>query len=202
MRGLSRLVNQGRPDQRGAVLIGVMVVVFSSMMLVGILVDEYLGVEVRAVERNLASVRAQWALSGHLDYVLSRARNHADLTGYTDQDDLRNRLNGFDDDLPADVYQYPSAGQDDYLFQVDFQASDQDAPALAGRVSLALDLVEVGGVVPVLQGISGREPGLTVLACIGSLPVTQRTALTPCLVGAGGLDDTAGVATVISYETR
>lgn len=188
----------GQQHQSGAVLLGVMVVIFASMMLVGILVDEYLGVEARALDRHLASVRGRWALSGHVDYVLSRARNYGDAPGYANHDDLRITLGGFANDVPQDVYDYATAGVDLYRFQVNTVARDQDAPAVDGRVRLDLDLAPVAGVVPLLQDIANREPGITVVACIGSEVVTNRTANSACLAGAGD----PGVTTVISYESR
>lgn len=191
----------GRGHQTGVVLLGVMVVIFASMMLVGILVDEYLGVEARAVDQSLASTRARWALSGHVDYVLSRARAYGGDPGYADDAVLVTALNSFDQGIPADVYDYDTVGADVYQFQVGFLAKDQDSPPLDGWVSLEFDLLEVADEVPLLRGISNRQPGVTVVVCIGTLAVRSRTSSAACLDGTADPGD-PGVATVMSYESQ
>ena len=71
-----------RPDptlrQRGVVLVTVMVVMFLSMLFAVTLGNHFAVQEARDIEQLLATLRASWALSGHVDYVLSRASKEHD----------------------------------------------------------------------------------------------------------------------------
>lgn len=70
--------------QRGSAMIAVMVAMMLLMLLGSTLVNHFAVVEAQAVEENLAEVRSYWAMMGHMNYMLSRARSQGlcNNTGY------------------------------------------------------------------------------------------------------------------------
>ncbi|MEO5369653.1 MAG: hypothetical protein H7833_06205 [Magnetococcus sp. DMHC-1] len=67
--------------QQGNILITVMVFLVVTMGISSALMTHFLVTEAGQVEESLAHVRAYWAMSGHVDYLLSRGANHAQGLG-------------------------------------------------------------------------------------------------------------------------
>ncbi|MDP6343959.1 MAG: hypothetical protein QF491_10545 [Alphaproteobacteria bacterium] len=67
---------EAREGDRGTVLIAVSFVGIFAMALCAALISSYAVSEARAVEDSLAKLRVYWAMMGHVDYALSRARGH------------------------------------------------------------------------------------------------------------------------------
>lgn len=63
-----------RRRQRGVAMITIMVVMVITMLIASTLVNHLAVQEAHAIEQHLAEVRAHWAMVGHVNYVLSRAR--------------------------------------------------------------------------------------------------------------------------------
>ncbi len=61
---------------RGTILIAVSFIGIFAMALCATLISSYAVSEARAVESSLAKLRVYWAMMGHVDYALSRARGH------------------------------------------------------------------------------------------------------------------------------
>ena len=80
-------MNTQRPKhQRGAIMLTIMMVMFVSMLMASTLINHFAVTEAREVEQLLAQVRADWAMRGHLNYILSRSWDESDGTS-TDADD-------------------------------------------------------------------------------------------------------------------
>jgi hypothetical protein len=80
-------MNTQRPKhQRGAIMLTIMMVMFVSMLMASTLINHFAVTEAREVEQLLAQVRADWAMRGHLNYILSRSWDESDGTSI-DADD-------------------------------------------------------------------------------------------------------------------
>ncbi|MBF8271228.1 MAG: hypothetical protein HW380_333 [Magnetococcales bacterium] len=64
-------------NQQGNIIIAVMISMLMITLLVSALIEHFLVAEARAVEESLAKVRVYWAMSGHVDYYLSRVKQYA-----------------------------------------------------------------------------------------------------------------------------
>lgn len=60
--------------QRGNILISIMVIMFTSLLIVGTLIDEYIVTEAQTQDEELARLRIHWAIMGQVDYFFSQAR--------------------------------------------------------------------------------------------------------------------------------
>jgi len=60
-------------SQRGAILITIMVVMMVTMLMASTLINHFAVQEAGAIEQQLADIRANWAMMGHVNYALSRA---------------------------------------------------------------------------------------------------------------------------------
>ncbi|MBF0332332.1 MAG: hypothetical protein HQL40_01640 [Alphaproteobacteria bacterium] len=70
-----------RGRQKGTVILTVMMVTLLIMFMASGLVNAYHGIEVRAIESNLAEARLYWAMHGQLDHMLSAIRYRKALNG-------------------------------------------------------------------------------------------------------------------------
>lgn len=87
--------------QEGNILIIIMVMMMLAMLLASALIEHFAVTEAREVEASLARVRAYWAMSGHVDYVLSRTRQYVSACTDTTNpinSDFRTAFNGFNFD--------------------------------------------------------------------------------------------------------
>jgi hypothetical protein len=71
-------MKRGLQNQRGNILVPVMLVGLTCTLLMSALINRSVYLEQAAVENRLAETRAYWATMGHFRYALSRAR-HAGL---------------------------------------------------------------------------------------------------------------------------
>src|SRR5438128_2242470 len=63
-----------RSRQRGNVLVPIMLMGFTSALLMGAVINYSVFIEQAAIENQLAETRAYWAIMGHFRYALSRQR--------------------------------------------------------------------------------------------------------------------------------
>ena len=63
-----------REKEQGNIIITIMIVMFLSMLAASGLISHNAVTEARAIEQSLVKVRAYWAMMGHVNYILSRAR--------------------------------------------------------------------------------------------------------------------------------
>lgn len=81
--------------QGGNILITVIIVMLVTTLLAGAIVQHFLVSEARAVEESLAKVRVYWAMSGHANYVHSRARHYINTCGDATDPTLTNFVTAF-----------------------------------------------------------------------------------------------------------
>jgi len=80
------VTRRARTDQRGSVLVAVMVFMALLTLFATTLVNHLMMSEADEVESLLAETRAHWAMVGHLNYMLSRAAKQGLCAGGTKND--------------------------------------------------------------------------------------------------------------------
>ena len=70
-----------RRNERGIVLITVMVVIAICVGIVAVMLERYMVTEARDIELEILEIRTHWAMMGHVNYSLSRAMGDYDNSG-------------------------------------------------------------------------------------------------------------------------
>ncbi|PCI40837.1 MAG: hypothetical protein COB46_05915 [Rhodospirillaceae bacterium] len=119
-------VNTKLKHQRGAVLISIMVVMMVSMLTASTLVNHFGVSEHLEIERQLAEIRAHWAMRGAVTYARSRTRA-SDTTlcgGFCANDAARAAaVQTFFDEIPQPQNWYKSGA---YGFDVTYTVAETD----------------------------------------------------------------------------
>jgi len=79
-------MNEGYPccareNERGIVLVTVMVVMAICVGVVAVMLEHFMVAEARDIEREILEIRTHWAMMGHVNYSLSRAMGDYDNSG-------------------------------------------------------------------------------------------------------------------------
>lgn len=164
--------------QRGSVLITIMVVMMVTMLLASTLINHFAVQEARAIEQQLADIRAYWAMMGHVNYALSRAsNNHNSLCGGVTCADDAARATAFNSLFTelgsARRWTYSEYGATTYYFDV--QAAIDADVTTDGKLRLHMNIPAVGALES-LTGLRGSDVWVDI--CLYNAPASCPSGLT------------------------
>ena len=158
--------------QEGNILVIIMVMMMVFMLMASLLIEHFAINEARAVEESLAKVRVYWAMSGMVDYALSRAREESQAEDdKTKRDNLTDYMDEVDDPV---VY---SDISENYKLTVkgtvsnDDSVNPDDGNSDTGRILLRINLADVGSEpMESLENLPKRLGDLVVDICMRPEP--------------------------------
>lgn len=169
--------------QRGSVLITIMVVMMVTMLLASTLINHFAVQEARAIEQQLADIRAYWAMMGHVNYALSRASNkHNSLCGGATCADDAARATAFNSlftelvtSASVRTWTYGEYAGGSYSFNVQAAMPDVGASNVDGKLRLHMSIPAVGA----FESISGlKVADMWVDICLYNAPASCPAGLT------------------------
>ncbi|MBF0180576.1 MAG: hypothetical protein HQM03_11190 [Magnetococcales bacterium] len=154
-----------RLNEKGNALFVVMLVMALTMLLAASIVNHFSVTEAHDVEESLAKTRAYWAMSGMVDYALSRAREQCDtpftVVKFTNiLNELTGQVDGFtyadDTSYTIAINQRVVSGGSPFILEVSVQSGSGILTRLPNLVGTLETRFNIAGGPPCTSGNDGQ----------------------------------------------